>query len=153
MQRATHLFYLKSQYEEAQQEMLLLQEHIAQNKLPASFDAYPRSAPHSFRSLSDVHLGQQLTDRQQNILHDHRKEMISLFLIITEAKLDESRTFFDEAMDSMWQNQRILPMGERFTPDMINLLDRQLALIKEGIESFYRFKIQQLAFRSPTAPS
>ena len=136
---------LKYQCENARQEVLLLKERIAQNKLPPSFDALQEPAPHSFRSLSDIQLGQQLSDRQQAILQHHRKEMIALYLDATEAKRDESRTLFNETMDNMQERQRILFVPDRFSPTMIHLLDRQLALITAKLECIYCFKIQQLS--------
>ena len=79
--------------------------------------------------------------------------MISLFLAVTEAQMTESGILFTGAMDRMWQNQHILPIGERFTSDMTDVLDRQLALITTRLDFVYRCKMQQLAFQSPAAPS
>ena len=122
--------------------MLLLNERIAQNKLPSSFDALQGPTPHSFRSLSDTELGQKLSDRQEVILQHHRKEMITLYLDTVEAKRDESHTLFNNAMDSMQERQHILSVPDRFSPAMLVLLNRRLALITERLECIYRFKIQ-----------
>ena len=150
MERATLLLDLKYQYDNARQEALLFKEQIAQNKLPSVFDALQGPAPHSFRSLSDTQLGQQLDDRQQAILQHHRKEMIDLFIDANEAKLGVFRTLFNDVMETMRDSQCMLSMTDRLSPMMINLLDQQLALIAEKLECTYRFQIQQLAFQTPT---
>ena len=148
MERATLLLDLKYQCENARQEVLLLKEQIAQNKLPPPFDALLGPAPHSFRSLSDTQVGQQLSDRQEAILQQHRKEMITLYLDTVEAKRDESHTLFNEAMNNMQERQHILSVPDRFSAAMLRLLDRRLALITERLECVSRFKIQQLTFQT-----
>ena len=128
--------------------MLLLKEQIAQNKLPPPFDALLGPTPHSFRSLSDTQVGQQLSDRQEAILQQHRKEMITLYLDTVEAKRDESHTLFNEAMNNMQERQHILSVPDRFSPVMLRSLDHRLDLTTERLECFYRFKIQQLTFQT-----
>ena len=76
--------------------------------------------------------------------------MIDLFLNATEAKLGVCRTLFNDVMENMQESQYLLPMADRFSPNMMNLLDRQLALITEKLECTYRFEVQQLAFQTPT---
>lgn len=149
MERATLLLDLKYQYENARQEVLLFKEQVAQNKLPRLFNALQRPAPHSFRSLSDTRLGQRLSDRQQTILEYHRKGMIDLYLSTAEAKLGGFRIAFNEVMDNMQESQYMLPMTDRFSPNMINLLDQQLTLITEKLKCSYGSEIQQLAFQTP----
>ena len=148
MKRATLLFNLKYQYEQDRLEVLLLKEQIAQNKLPPPFDALQGPAPHSFRSLSDTQVGQQLSDRQEAILQHHRKEMITLYLDTVEAKRDESHTLFNEAMDNMQERQHLLSVPDRFSPAMLSSLDHRLDLITERLDCIYRFKIQQITFQT-----
>ena len=148
MKRATLLLDFKYQYEQDRQEVLLLKEQIAQNKLPPPFDALQGPAPHSFRSLSDAQLGQQLSDRQGAILQHHRKEMITLYLDTVEAKRDESHTVFNEAMNNMQERQHLLSVPDRFSPAMLSSLDHRLDLITERLDCIYRFKIQQITFQT-----
>ena len=140
MQRATALLDLKYQSESARQEVLLLRERIAHNELPAWFDALQGPAPHSFRALFDTQRGQQLNDRQQVILQYHRKELMALYLDIVEAKQDESHTVFSDAMNRMRECQHTRPLADQFSPTMLHLLDQQLELITERLESTYRLK-------------
>ena len=78
--------------------------------------------------------------------------MITLYLNAVEAKRAESHTLFNDAMDNMQERQHILSVPDRFSPTMLVLLDRRLALITERLECIYRFKIQQLTFQTSLIP-
>lgn len=101
MEQVKLVLDLKYQYEHARQERLLLNEQIAQDKLPRSFDALQGPPPHSFRTLVDTQLEQQLRDRQQAILQRHRKEMITLYLATVEANLETFDVLFKDAIKKM----------------------------------------------------
>jgi hypothetical protein len=135
MQHATRLLDLKYQSERARREVLLLDERVAHNKLPSWFDALQGPAPHSFRALFDTQLGQQLNDRQQAILQEHRKEMIALYRDIVKAKHEESQALFHDAMFRMREDQQTLPLADRFSPTMLRILDQQFELIAERLAS------------------
>ena len=140
----------KYQCELAKQTVLLLKERIAKNRLPAAFDALDGSLPFSFVSLHDYNLFQQLRDRQREIMQEHRRELLRLFLATTEAKRDESKRDFDQAMAQFWREQRTVPEQERLTDGLIAILERRVALITTRLDYVYQYHHERLLVPTST---
>ena len=94
-------------------------------------------------SLTDQNLREHLRERHLHVMKQYKKEMMNLFLETVETKLQESHQLFDIEVAKLWQDQRSLPVRQRFSPTLMHFIDSQLALIARKVACIYNYKILQ----------
>jgi hypothetical protein len=135
---------------------MLLKEQIEQNRWPIWTDPWTSGVPHACHAAIDVQQRQQLHDRQRTILRDYGKKLAELVLDIYTVDYQTSRTAFDRDMAQLWQQQQqqpscVVPSNERWTPLMMDIVERRLLLITNRLVCAFTFQQrhgQRVAFSS-----
>lgn len=91
--------------------------------------------------IQDETQAQQYIDQHQQILKNYKQEMILLFLNMSKVYMSEIQALFNKEMYQFWQNQRLLPVHERFTPVVLNLIEERLANRAEKAKYVYQHQV------------
>lgn len=73
-------------------------------------------------------------------MQHYQNEMRTLSINIMDAKLSECEKIYDDDITKFWQNQRTLPVDQRLTPAIVDLMERRLTLITDKIQCLYHYK-------------
>ena len=141
MEFVKELFHRKYCYEKASQDIVWIkQPYIQEKKLIKSLQKIRNSVPSFIQSLANIELRTQLTSQHQQIIQHYQHEMMNIFINLIDAKFEQCEKIFNSEVAQLWKNQRTLPVNERFTSTMIDLIERHLLMIVEKVEYMYYYK-------------
>ena len=122
----------------AKLEVLLVHEKSAARSSVLSFD---ESLP-SLDSIRDPRLRDALHEECKSVTGQARSTMMAMYLKCAQKQKQQCQLDFDAAMVDALDRQQTLPVDEKLTPYMCELLQKRLANVGARSECEYKFKIE-----------
>ena len=122
----------------AKLEVLLVNEKLEARSSVLSFD---ESLP-SLDSIRDPRMREALHEEYQNVTGQARNTMTKMYLKCAEKQQQQCQLDFDAAMADTLDRQQTLPVDEKLTPYMYELLQKRLANVGARLKCEYQFKIE-----------
>lgn len=96
--------------------------------------------PALIQSIDDLDTRQHLYDQQRKLLQKCTTDMMAAFIKAAKEYMCQTQKLFDRATQTMWQDERILPLSQRFSPTMLDLLDQRFINVTEKAQCIYDYK-------------
>ena len=119
----------------------MLKKRIAHNYLPDGFNSF--QIPPTVVELvnrNNENTRQRLTDRCEKILQRTKSDLMAVYTIAADNKMNEYTMKFDTDMAQLNEDQRSGPIHAKFTEIMLKSMERRLKNIAERFE--YRQNIK-----------
>ena len=122
----------------AKLEVLLVNEKLAARSSVLPFD---ESLP-SLDSIRDPRMREALHEEYKSVSGQARSTMTEMYLKCAEKQQQQCQLDFDAAMADTLDRQQTLPVDEKLTPYMYELLQKRLANVGARLKCEYQFKIE-----------
>ena len=129
----------------AKLEVLLVNEKLDVRSSVLSFD---ESLP-SLDTIRDPRLRETLYEEYKSVSGQARNTMMAMYLKCAEKQQQQCQLDFDAAMADTLNRQQTLPVDEKLTPYMCELLEKRLANVGARLECDYKFKIDLVHISQP----
>ncbi|CAF1471414.1 unnamed protein product [Adineta steineri] len=140
-----NLTQLKQEKEKSKYEVTLLKQRRLYHHLPAPLKSLqlPLLSTLSIDTIHDLKIREDLMNRYRKINEETKSEMMTLYIHIAEAKMNENLIKFNENIAQIRSNQQL-------TQSMMNVIERRFKNIDERFEYLYQLKVRALEPKNKT---
>ncbi|CAF1339110.1 unnamed protein product [Adineta steineri] len=140
-----NIIQLKQEKEKSKYEVTLLKQRRLHHHLPAPLKSLqlPLLSTLSIDTIHDLKIREHLMNRYRKINEETKSEMMTLYIHIAEAKMNENLIKFNENIAQIRSNQQL-------TQSMMNIIERRFKNIDERFEYLYQLKVRALERQNKT---
>lgn len=139
-----YLIQKKFDKEKSKLEVNILKQRLTLNYFPKSFEQLIISMPTSIDTIMDKNLAQHLKNRSEKISQQTKSNMMEIYMAASEARANQYRMEFDNAMNILKENERIGPRHRKFTTTMSDIMLKHFNHINEHLIATYKLKLRSL---------
>ncbi|CAF1265540.1 unnamed protein product [Adineta steineri] len=145
LQSWKNLIQFKQEKEKSKYEVTLLKQRRLYHHLPAPLKSLqlPLLSTLSIDTIHDLKIRDHLMNRYRKMNEETKSEMMTLYIHIAEAKMNENLIKFNENISQMRSNQQ-------WTQSMMNIIERRFKNIDERFEYLYQLKVRALEPKNKT---
>lgn len=123
-------------------EVAILKQRLLHNHLPKSFESLQIPASIELNKINDPKLRQQFSEKCKKILQRTKSDMMIVNVAIAEAKVKELTEKFDKDMHDMRDNQLIAASHQRFSQQMMSIMEQRFKILNERLLCLYKLKLR-----------
>ncbi|CAF1317216.1 unnamed protein product [Adineta steineri] len=145
LQSWQNLIQFKQEKEKSKYEVTLLKQRRLYHHLPTPLKSLqlPLLSTLSIDTIHDLKIRDHLMNRYRKMNEETKSEMMTLYIHIAEAKMNENLIKFNENISQIRSNQQ-------WTQSMMNIIERRFKNIDERFEYLYQLKVRALEPKNKT---
>jgi len=116
---------------------------MQQNKLLDSLQTLQMPLPSFIEAIHDPMVRQKLTQQHQQMTQQNRNEMMKSYMNMADTYYNEIHKLYHQDITKFVQDQRILPIDQRFNKMILNLIEERFNNITEKLQSVYNYRRYQ----------
>ncbi len=129
--------------------MQLLESRIAHHhQSSSSFDCLPISRVPLFDSINNADVREQLYTQYRQVIEQSKMDMFNLYTNSAKTQMQHYQREHNNEIEKMRQDQRSLPLAQKLTRVMMDLIEKHADVIAERIKCIYNYRAQTLSMHS-----
>ena len=145
MKKFKNLVRSKYAKEKSKCEVAMLKQRLAHNHLPEGFGVLEIPLPISLDTINNENTRQRLKDRSEKILQRAKSEMMIVYIVAEETKMNEDSMSFNTDFAQMLEDQRSGPSDNKLTETMLNIMTKRFHNIDERFTYLQQLKLRFFA--------